>query len=166
MKANQMNAVAKSIRMDRQQFESIAVEFRARWGKVYRNEVTAYLNELNERLKNDPKNTALKNERYAVEQVCAKIKGLNLDDEIRDLIKAMHDEDGVTFSCLTTDYIVNGLTGLGYIGTDDEGKPVVRELRKASKEATEKTWEPIVKWTEAKFGRYIRLATIRINESK
>ena len=162
MKATEMNKIAKDIRTNRQQFTSIVGDFRAYWGKVYRGEVTAYLNGLNERIKADPKNDELKRERYAVEQVCAKIKGLTLTDEIRDLVKTMHDVDKLTFSCLTTDYIVNGLNGLDYIGEDG----TIREFRKASKEAEEKTWEPIVKWTEAKVGRYFRLATIRINESK
>ena len=157
-----MNKIAKSIRENRQKFDSVVNEFCTLWGKVYRGEVTEAVNKVSEALKNDPKNQALKNERYALEQVCAKIKGTTLTPEIKDLIKSMHDDDKLTFSCLTTDYIVNGLNGLDYIGEDG----TIREFRKASKEATEKTWEPVVKWTEAKVGRYFRLATIRINESK
>lgn len=157
-----MNQVAKDIRMNRQEFESIVNDFRVYWGKVYRNEVTARMNEVAAALKEDPKNQALKNERYALEQVCAKIKGTQLKDEIKALIREMHEDDKLTFSCLTVDYIVNGLKGLDYIGENNE----IREFRKASKEATEKTWEPVVKWTEAKVGRYFRLATVRINESK
>ena len=159
-----MNAIAKDIRNNRQEFSSIVNDFRAYWGKVYRNEVTKYLDDIKEAQKNEPKNEALKRERYAIEQVCARIKGLELSDEIRGLIKQMHDEDKLTFSCLTEDYILTGLAGLGYVATDNEGHPYLCELRKASKEATEKTWEPVTKWTEAKVGRYFRLATIRINE--
>lgn len=159
-----MNAIAKDIRNNRQEFSSIVNDFRAHWGKVYRNEVTKYLDDIKEAQKNEPKNEALKRERYAIEQVCARIKGLELSDEIRGLIKQMHDEDKLTFSCLRVDYITTGLNGLGYVANDDEGHPYLCELRKASKEATEKTWEPVTKWTEAKVGRYFRLATIRINE--
>lgn len=155
-----MNTIARDIRTNRTAFESIVNDFRAYWGKVYRGEVTKSLNDIAERLKTDPKNEALKAQRYALEQVCAKIKGLNLSDDIKALIVDMHDNDKLSFSCLTTDYIVNGLKGLDYVGPNNE----IRELRKKDKEATEKTWEPVVKWTEAKVGRYFRLATVRINE--
>ena len=160
MKATNMNAIARDIRTNRTAFESIVNDFRTYWGKVYRGEVTKAMNDIAEQLKNDPKNEALKAQRYALEQVCAKIKGLNLSDDIKALIVDMHDNDKLTFSCLTTDYIVNGLKGLDYVGENNE----IRELRKKDKEATEKTWEPVVKWTESKVGRYFRLATIRINE--
>ena len=151
-----MNTIARDIRTNRQQFSSILNEFRVYWGKVYRNEVTKAMNDAIER--------GDKAERYALEQVCAKIKGTTLKDDIKALIVEMHDDDKLTFSCLTEEYIVNGLDGLDYVAKDDEGKNYLREFRKANKEATEKTWEPVVKWTEAKVGRYFRLATIRINE--
>lgn len=162
MKANQMNAIAREIRNNRNGFESIVNDFRVYWGKVYRNEVTKVLNDVNEQLKVDKDNKDLKAFRYALETVCAKIKGTTVSDESKAIIKAMHDEDKLTFSCLTKDYIVTALTGLDYV--NDEGE--LCEFRKASKEAEVKTWEPIVKWTESKVGRYFRLATIRINESK
>lgn len=161
MKANQINAIAKDIRVNRQKFESIVNEFRAYWGKVYRNEVTAELNKLAELLKNDPKNETLKNQRYALEQVCAKIKGLDLTDEIKGIIRELHEVDKLTFSCLRADYIVNGLSGLDYVNEAGE----VCEQKK-NKVTGEKEWKPIEKWTEAKVGRYFRLATVRINESK
>lgn len=161
MKANQINAIAKDIRVNRQKFESIVNEFRAYWGKVYRNEVTTELNKVAELLKNDPKNETLKNQRYALEQVCAKIKGLTLTDEIKGIIRELHEVDKLTFSCLRADYIVNGLSGLDYIGADGQ----VYEQKK-DKATGEKVWKPIEKWTEAKVGRYFRLATVRINESK
>lgn len=157
MKANQMNYVAKDIRINRQKFESIVGEFRAYWGKVYRNEVTVYLNEVIERQKTDK---SLKAERYAIEQVCAKIKGLNLSDEVKSIIKSMHDDDKLTFACLTPDYIKNALQGLDYVNADGD----ICEFRKASKDAAEKTWCPVEKWTESKLGRYFRLAAIRISE--
>lgn len=154
-----MNAIAKDIRTNRQKFESIVGDFRAYWGKVYRNEVTKYLNDIIERLKSEPKNEALKRERYAIEQVCARIKSLVLKDEIRDLIKQMHDEDKLTFACLNTDYIVNALNGLGYVGEGNE----LREERK-NKDTGVKEWMPVEKWTEAKVGRYFRNAAIVLNE--
>ena len=155
-----MNAIAKDIRVNRQKFENIVNDFRAYWGKVYRNEVTKYLDDIKAAQQNDPKNESIKAERYAIEQVCARIKGLTLSDEIRDLIRTMHNDDKLTFSCLTTDYIIKGLSGLDYVN----GQGELCEFRKASKDATEKSWCPIEKWTEAKVGRYFRLATIRINE--
>lgn len=161
MKANQINAIAKDIRANRQKFESIVNDFRAYWGKVYRNEVTAELNKVAELLKNDPKNETLKNQRYALEQVCAKIKGLTLTDEIKGIIRELHEVDKLTFSCLRADYIVNGLSGLDYVNEAGE----VCEQKK-NKVTGEKEWKPIEKWTEAKVGRYFRLATVRINESK
>lgn len=159
-----MNAIARDIRTNRQQFSAILNDFRAYWGKVYRNEVTKYLSDIQTAQKADPKNEGLKAERYAIEQVCAKIKALTLKDEIRAIIKSMHDDDKLTFSCLREDYILTGLNGLNYVANDAEGHPYLCEFRKANKEATEKTWEPVVKWTESKVGRYFRLATIRINE--
>lgn len=161
MKANQINAIAKDIRVNRQKFESIVNEFRAYWGKVYRNEVTAELNKVAELLKTDPKNETLKNQRYALEQVCAKIKGLTLTDEIKGIIRELHEVDKLTFSCLRADYIVNALTGLDYVNEAGE----VCEQKK-NKVTGEKEWKPIEKWTEAKVGRYFRLATVRINEGK
>ena len=157
-----MNQIAKDIRVNRQKFESIVGDFRAYWGKVYRNEVTKYLNDIIERQKSD-NSDSLKRERYAVEQVCARIKGLTLSDDIKGLIRTMHDDDKLTFSCLTPDYIIKGLEGLGYVG-EVNGEKVLCELRKATKDATEREWMPIEKWTEAKVGRYFRLATVRINE--
>ena len=158
MKATEMNKIAKDIRVNRQKFEGIVGEFRAYWGKVYRNEVTKYLNDIVERQKSD-KSEELKRERYAIEQVCARIKGLTLTDEVKGIIRAMHDEDKLTFSCLTTDYIVNALEGLSYVS--EEG--AIMEQRK-NKETGEKEWMPVEKWTESKVGKYFRLATIRINE--
>lgn len=153
-----MNQIAKDIRINRQKFESIVGDFRAYWGKVYRNEVTKYLNDIIERQKSD-NSDSLKRERYAVEQVCARIKGLTLSDDIKGLIRTMHDDDKLTFSCLTPDYIRKGLEGLSYV--DEDG--TIMEQRK-NKETGEKEWMPIEKWTEAKVGRYFRLATVRINE--
>lgn len=161
MKANQINAIAKDIRANRQKFESIVNDFRAYWGKVYRNEVTTELNKVAELLKTDPKNETLKNQRYALEQVCAKIKGLTLTDEIKGIIRELHDVDRLTFSCLRADYITTALEGLDYIGADGQ----VYEQKK-NKQTGEKEWKVIEKWTEAKVGRYFRLATVRINESK
>ena len=151
-----MNKVAKAIRESRISFENIVNDFRAYWGKVYRGEVTEALNKAIQ--------AGDKANRYALEQVCAKIKGLTLREDTKALIKSMHDEDKLTFSCLREEYIVNGLNGLGFVGVGEDGKPVLCELRKKDKEATEKTWEPVAKWTEAKVGRYFRLATVRINE--
>lgn len=160
MKATEINAIAKDIRANRQKFESIVNEFRAYWGKVYRPEVTDALNKVVGALKDDPKNQELKNERYAIEQVCAKIKGLTLTDEIRDLIKQMHDADGLTFECLTADYIVDGLSGLDYVNADG----IVCEQKK-NKETGEKEWKPVEKWTESKVGKYFRLVVIRKMDS-
>ena len=162
MKANEMNAIAREIRNNRNGFESIVNDFRVYWGKVYRNEVTKMLNDVSEQLKSDPKNEALKNFRYALETVCAKIKGTTITDESKAIIRSMHEDDKLTFSCLTKEYIVNALTGLNYV--NDEGE--LCEFRKENKDAVEKTWLPVARWTESKVGRYFRLATIRINEGK
>lgn len=162
MKANEMNAIAREIRNNRNGFESIANDFRVYWGKVYRNEVTKVLNEVGERLKTDKENAELKAIRYALETVCAKIKGTTISEESKAIIKSMHDDDKLTFSCLTKEYIVNALAGLDYVNEEGE----LCEFRKANKEAVEKTWMPVARWTESKVGRYFRLATIRINESK
>ena len=161
MKANQINAIAKDIRVNRQKFESIVNEFRAYWGKVYRHEVTEELNKVVEALKNDAKNVELKNKRYGLEQVCAKIKGMTLTDEISALIKQMHDEDKLTFACLTTDFIVNGLAGTKFVTEDG----IICE-RKRIKGTEDFEYKPIEKWTESKVGRYFRMAVIGKVESK
>ena len=155
-----MNLIAKDIRTNRQQFESIVCDFRVYWGKVYRGEVTKALADVAEQLKGDPKNDALKAERYALEQVCAKIKGTTLTDEIRDLIKQLHDEDKLTFSCLTADYIRTSLNGLSYVAEDG----VTICAKKRIKGTDDYEWKPVEKWTESKVGRYFRMATMRINE--
>lgn len=164
MKTTTIYGVARYIRANRAQFEAIMNDFRAYWGKIYRGEVSAAMNDILERLKTDPKNDELKRARYALEQVCAKIKGITVPEDIANDIRTMHDDDKLTFSCLRADYILTSLNGLDYVANDDEGKPYLRELRKADKTATERTWEPVVKWTEAKVAKYLRLATIRINE--
>lgn len=158
-----MNAIAKDIRVNRQKFDSIVVDYRAYWGKVYRNEVTKYLSDIIEQQKSDSSD-ALKKERYAIEQVCARIKGITLSDEVKAIVKQMHDEDKLTFSCLRSEYIVNGLKGLDFVGEVD-GEDVLFEKKKI-KGTDEYEWKPVEKWTEAKVGRYFRLATLRINESK
>ena len=155
-----MNQVAKEIRTNRQKFESIANDFRVYWGKVYRSEVTRAMESVAGQLKDDPKNEALKAERYALEQVCAKIKGTTLTDEIRDIVKQLHDEDKLTFSCLTADYIRTALSGLSYVAEDG----VTLCEKKRIKGTDDYEWKPVEKWTESKVGRYFRLATIRINE--
>lgn len=162
MKATQMNAIAREIRNNRNGFESIVNDFRVYWGKVYRNEVTKVLNDVSEQLKTDKDNADLKAFRYAIETVCAKIKGTTVSDESKAIIREMHNEDKLTFSCLTKDYIVNALNGLDFVNEAGE----LCELRKASKDAPEKTWQPVVKWTESKVGKYFRLATVRLNETK
>lgn len=162
MKANKINAVARSIRERRNEFNNICAEFRATWAKVYRGELSKAMNDICERLKTDPKNAELKAERYALEQVAAKVKGLNISDEVRDLVRELHDVDKLTFSCLNPDYIRTGLAGTSFVNDSND----ICELRKANKEATEKTYEPILRWTEFKVGKYFRLATVRINENK
>ena len=147
-----MNLIAKDIRVNRQKFESIVSDFRTYWGKVYRSEVTKALN--------DAIAAGDKAERYALEQVCAKIKGTTLTDEVRDLIKQLHDEDKLTFSCLTADYIRTALDGLSYVAEDG----VTLCERKRIKGTDDYEWKPVEKWTESKVGRYFRLATVRINE--
>lgn len=155
-----MNAIAREIRNNRNGFESIVNDFRVYWGKVYRKEVTAVLNEVTEQLKADKENAELKALRYALETVCAKIKGTTVSEESVAIIKAMHDVDKLTFSCLTKEYIVNALTGLNYVNGDGE----LCEFRKANKDDLEKSWVPVAKWTESKVGKMFRLATIRLNE--
>lgn len=154
-----ISVICKDIRMNRQQFESNVNEFRAYWGKVYKNELKGELERIVGLLKDDPKNQVLKNQRYGLEQVCAKVKAMTLSDEVKDVIVNLHDNYGLTFDCLTADFIRENLTGTDYVNEDG-----VRELRKASKEATEKTWEIIEKWTPAKVGRYFRLAIIAKQE--
>lgn len=155
-----MNQVANDIRTNRQKFESIASDFQVYWGKVYRNEVTKAMEDVAEQLKGDPKNADLKAKRYALEQVCAKIKGTTLTDDIKDIVKQLHDEDKLTFSCLTADFIRTALTGLSYVAEDG----VTLCERKRIKGTDDYEWKPVEKWTESKVGRYFRLATIRINE--
>ena len=158
MKAKNITTLAREIRTDRERFDSIVKDFRAYWGKVYRKEATESLNKVVEQLKGDKENESLKNERYALEQICAKIKGLSISDEIRTIITEMHDEDGLTFNQLTADYIVNGLTGTPYVNEN-------RQLCEKKKiKGTDKVlWKPVSKWTEAKVGRFFRLATVGVN---
>jgi hypothetical protein len=151
--------ICKDIRVNRQQFENNVNEFRAYWGKVYKPEMLAELKRIVDELHEDPKNQALKNQRYALEQVCAKVKSMTLSDEVKEVIVNLHDNYGLTFECLTADFIRENLTGTDYVNEDG-----VRELRKANKDATEKTWEIIEKWTPAKVGRYFRLAIIAKQE--
>lgn len=154
-----ISVICKDIRVNRQQFESNVNEFRAYWGKAYKSELLAELKRIVDELHGDPKNQALKNQRYSLEQVCAKVKAMTLSDEVKEVIVNLHDNYGLTFECLTADFIRENLTGTDYVSEDG-----VRELRKASKEATEKTWELVERWTPAKVGRYFRLAIIAKQE--
>lgn len=158
-KSMRIAVICKDIRVNRQQFESNVNEFRAYWGKAYKSELHAELNRVVGLLKEDPKNQTLKNQRYGLEQVCAKVKAMTLSDEVKEVIVNLHDNYGLTFECLTADFIRNNLTGTDYV--TEAG---VRELRKANKDATEKTWNAVEKWTPAKVGRYFRLAIIAKQE--
>ena len=161
MKANSINALARDIRSNRAKFENIVNDFKAYWGKVYRKELTEALNKVTESLKGDKENESLKNERYGLEQICAKTKGLTLSDDIRTIITEIHDEDGLTFDRLTAGYIIDGLTGTPYVNEAGE----LCEKKKVK--GTDKVeWKPIERWTEAKVGRYFRLATIGVNIKK
>ena len=152
--------ICKDIRVNRQQFENNVNEFRAYWGKAYKPELHAELNRIVALLKEDPKNQTLKNQRYSLEQVCARVKAMTLSDEVKEVIVNLHDNYGLTFECLTADFINNNLTGTDYVNADG----LVCELRKANKDATEKTWNAVEKWTPAKVGRYFRLAIIAKQE--
>lgn len=149
-----MNTLARDIRTNRAQVENIINEFRAYWCKLYRAEA----NSAYERAKNDGD----KAERYAIEQLYARVKSMAIKPEIEAIVRDMHDNDRLVFGDLRLDYIRTALHGLDYVNEACE----LCELRKKDKEATEKTWEPVVKWTEAKVGRYFRLANIRVNEAK
>lgn len=152
--------IAKDIRVNRQQFETNVNEFRAYWGKAYKSELLAELKRIVDELHGDPKNQTLKNQRYGLEQVCARVKAMTLSDEVKEVIANLHDNYGLTFECLTADYIRTNLSGTDYVSADGD----VLEMRKASKEDTEKSWNPIEKWTPAKVGKYFRLAIIAKQE--
>lgn len=154
-----MAVICKDIRVNRQKFENNVNEFRAYWGKAYKSELKAELERIVAALREDPKNQDLKNQRYGLEQVCAKVKSMVLTDEVKEVVANLHDNYGLTFECLTADFIRENLTGTDYVSDGD-----VRELRKASKDATDKTWEIIEKWTPAKVGKYFRLAIIAKQE--
>lgn len=158
-KSMKIGVIAKDINENRRKFETNVNEFRAYWGKVYKSEMLAELKRIVDELHEDPKNQALKNQRYALEQVCARVKAMVLTDEVKDVIANLHDNYGLAFGCLTADFIRENLTGTDYVS---EG--LVRELRKKDKDATEKTWEEVERWTPAKVGRYFRLAIIAKQE--
>lgn len=151
MKANEMNTVAREIRNNRNTITAIINEFRAYWCKLYRSEA-------NEAYKTACANGD-KGERYAIEQIFAKCKSLTIKPEIAEIIGGMHDADKVNFSSLSEEHVKTALAGLDYVN----GAGELCE-KKRIKGTDEYEWKPVEKWTEAKVGRYFRLAAIRLNE--
>ena len=163
MKAKDMNQIARGINARRNEFSAIVNDFRAVWGKVYRNELKAEFDAVVDALKGDPKNAELKNKRYAIEQVQAKVKSLNLSADERDLVRVMHDEDGLAFADLTIEYLYERLRNSMFVAefSAEDGRKVECLMeQKKNKETGEKEWKIVEKWTVLKVGRYFRLANI------
>jgi len=162
-----MNEIARGINARRNEFEAIVNEFRAVWSKVYRNELNEAYKSVCERLKGveakSDEERALKNERYALEQVLAKIKSLTLTADERDMVRTMHDEDGLTLNDLTKEYIIGRLNETSYVRefVREDGTTIacLQEMRK-NKDTGEKEWRVVERWTVMKVGRYFRLANI------
>ena len=159
MKANVMNSVARNINARRNSFEGIVSDFRATWGKVFPRDAKSELQGIVDALKDDPKNGALKADRYALECVLAKMKSIALSDEEVALVKEMC-EDGMKFKSLTMDYLERNLPS-EYLSED--GLPMEQ---KKNKETGLKEWKVVEKWTVMKVGRYFRIANVNYNAKK
>lgn len=151
------NNVARAIRQDRQTIEALCTEFRARWAKVYPKEFSDDLERINKMLKDAPKDELLRREKWALEQVACKRKALRLTDDVTESIKGLHDF-GLTFEKICLYWMEQGLQGTRFL--NDDG--VVCEKKK-NKETGEYEFVPIEKWTEAKFMRMLRIASVDVN---
>lgn len=147
--------VAKAIRMDRQTIESMCMEFRARWAKVYPKEFAAELDRINALLKDTPKDAVLRREKWILEQVACKRKSLNVDS-IRESVEVLHDF-GITFEKISLYHMEQGLVGTKYL--NDEGAVCDK---KKNRETGEYEWVPVEKWTESKFMRILRFALVDV----
>ena len=118
-----MNSVARNINARRNSFEGIVSDFRATWGKVFPKDAKGKLQSIVDALKADPKNGALKADRYALECILAKMKSLVLSSEEVALVKEMNEE-GMKFKSLTMDYLEKNLPS-EYLSED--GLPMEEE---------------------------------------
>lgn len=151
------NNVARAIRQDRQTIEALCTEFRARWAKVYPKEFSADMERINKLLKEAPKDELLRREKWDLEQVACKRKALRLTEDVTESIKGLHDF-GLTFEKICLYWMEQGLQGTRFL--NDDG--VVCEKKK-NKETGEYEFAPIEKWTEAKFMRMLRIASVDVN---
>lgn len=151
------NNVARAIRQDRQTIEALCTEFRARWAKVYPKEFSADMERINKLLKEAPKDELLRREKWDLEQVACKRKALRLTEDVTESIKGLHDF-GLTFEKICLYWMEQGLQGTRFL--NDDG--VVCEKKK-NKETGEYEFVPIEKWTEAKFMRMLRIASVDVN---
>ena len=153
MKANEMNFVAREIRNNRNNATAIINDFRAYWCKLYRAEANAAYAAACK--------SGNKAERYAIETIFAKCKSLTISAEATEIIKGMHDVDRVNFESLNFDHVKTALQGLDFVNESGE---LCEKKRIKGTDSYE--WKPVEKWTEAKVGRYFRLAALRLEESK
>lgn len=150
------NNVARAIRQDRQTIEALCTEFRARWAKVYPKEFSAEMERINALLKDAPKDELLRRDKWDLEQVACKRKALRLTEEVTESIKGLHDF-GLTFEKICLYWMEQGLQGTRFL--NDDG--VVCDKKK-NKETGEFEFVPIEKWTESKFMRMLRIASVDI----
>ncbi len=150
------NNVARAIRQDRQTIESLCTEFRARWAKVYPKEFSDEMERINKLLKDAPKDELLRREKWALEQVACKRKALRLTEDVTESIKGLHDF-GLTFEKICLYWMEQGLQGTRFLNEDG----VVCDKKK-NKETGEFVFVPIEKWTEAKFMRMLRIASVDV----
>lgn len=94
-----MNEIARGINARRNEFDAIVNDFRAVWAKVYRDELKAeydaIVNEIRAAKENGLNKDEMKqlnDKRYALEQIQAKVKSLNLSADERELVRTMHDD--------------------------------------------------------------------------
>lgn len=150
------SGLAKSIRMDRQTIESMCVEFKARWAKVFPQEYKAQVDAIDELLKPNPKDKELRRAKWALEQVACKRKALDLSDEVKAHIVKLH-ECGLTIDKFDIEVIEAGLQNTRRL--NEEGQ--ICEKKK-NRETGEYEYKPIEKWTESKFINVVCFAAIDI----
>lgn len=165
-----MNEIARGINARRNEFDAIVNDFRAVWAKVYRDELKAEFDAIVNEIRAAKENGLNKDEmkqlndnRYALEQIQAKVKSLNLSADERELVRTMHDDDGLTFANLTREYIIERLSESTFVKEfereDGTTIPCIMEQKK-NKDTGEKEWKIVERWTVMKVGRYFRLANV------
>lgn len=152
MKTISVNTISRAINAKRQTMNAQIIDFGAYWVKMYRSEVNKEMEAAKEAQRNGVEGA--KERRYMLEQMYAKSKSINLNEEEKTALKDMH-EDGFEFVNISLEFLVENLAGTEWM---NEAGELLKKNSKKKIEAGEANYVPVTKWTPMMFGRYLRYA--------